>query len=64
LFLIFKDAIQNERQAQTQYKKAADLSDDPVLKSILMDFCRDEMRHEQMLLKRYKLLREQYGVVD
>ena len=64
LFLIFKNAIQSERQMQGEYKEAADLCDDPSLKSVLMAFCQDEARHEQVLLERYALLQKQYNILD
>jgi rubrerythrin len=64
LFLIFKDAVQAEREAQTTYKHAAELSQDKELKGLLMSFCRDEARHEKALIQRYNRLRKKYGFQD
>ncbi|NOZ93591.1 MAG: hypothetical protein GXP47_02475 [Acidobacteria bacterium] len=64
LFLTFKQAIEAERAAQATYLQAKELSDDAVLAGILEGFYRDEVRHERILMARYKLLREQFGVED
>jgi rubrerythrin len=62
LFLIFKDAVEREREAQTTYKHAAEISQDKELKELLMSFSRDEARHEKALVRRYNRLRKKYGV--
>jgi rubrerythrin len=64
LFLIFKDAVQRERDAQNIYKQAAELCEDKALKGLLEGFCRDEARHEKALLQRYNGLRKSYNVQD
>ena len=64
LFLIFKDAVERERDAQNLYKQAAALCEDPALKELLEGFRKDEVRHEKALLQRYKRLRKRYNVPD
>ena len=64
LFLIFKDAVQRERDAQNIYKQAAELCEDKALKELLEGFCKDEARHEKALLERYNRLRKRYNVQD
>ncbi len=61
LFLIFKDTVQRERDAQTLYRQAAALCEDKALKKLILSFCRDEARHEKALVQRYNRLREKYG---
>ena len=62
LFLIFKDAVQRERDAQSMYKHAAELCEDETLKGLLEGFYKDEVRHEKALLERYMRLRKKYNV--
>ena len=64
LFLIFRDAVQREREARTTYQQAADLCQDEELKKLLESFSRDEARHEEALIQRYNRLRDIYGVQD
>jgi rubrerythrin len=64
LFLIFKDAVQREREAQSIYQHAAALCQDEELKKLLEGFRRDESRHERMLVQRYNRLRKTYGIQD
>jgi rubrerythrin len=62
LFLIFRDAVQREREAQATYKHAAELCEDKQLKKLLMGFYRDETRHEKALVQQYNRLRKRYSV--
>jgi len=64
LFLIFKDAVERERDAQSLYKHATELCEDPALKELLEGFRKDEVRHEKALLQRYSRLRKRYNVQD
>jgi len=64
LFLIFKDAVQREREAQAIYQHAAELCQDEELKQLLEGFYRDEVRHEEALIQRYNDLRDRYGVQE
>lgn len=62
LFLIFKDAVERERDAQRIYKQAAELCEDEALRTLLEGFYKDEARHEKALLQRYNRLRKKYNV--
>jgi rubrerythrin len=62
LFLIFRDAVQREREAQVTYKHAAGLCEDKELKKLLMGFYRDEARQEKALVQRYNRLCKRYSV--
>ena len=64
LFLIFRDAVQREREAQTIYQRAAELCPDAKLKELLQSFAKDEARHEKVLIQRYNHLRKKYSVQD
>ena len=64
LFLIFKDAVQREQEAQTTYQQAAELCQDEELKRLLEGFHKDEVRHEKALIRQYNHLRKTYGVED
>ena len=62
LFLLFKDAVERERGAQSLYKRAAELCEDETLRGLFEGFYKDELRHEKMLLARYKRLRKEHNV--
>ncbi|MBZ5513761.1 MAG: ferritin-like domain-containing protein [Acidobacteriia bacterium] len=62
MFLIFKEALEAEREAQKTYQQAAALCEDAALKKVLEGFYRDEVRHEKALLQRYNRLRKKYNV--
>jgi rubrerythrin len=64
LFLIFRDAVQREREAQTLYQHAAELCQEEDLKKLFESFYKDEVRHEEALIQRYNRLREIHGVQD
>lgn len=61
LFLIFKKAVDEERAAQAMYKEAKELCDDDSLKKIFAYLYKDEVRHENELIKRYNQLRMKYN---
>jgi len=61
LFLIFKKAVDAERDAQKMYLEALEQADDPFLKKILNGFYKDEVRHEKELMEQYKRLRSKYS---
>jgi rubrerythrin len=64
LFLIFRDAVRREREAQTLYQHAAGLCQDEELKKLFESFYKDEVRHEEALIQRYNRLREIHGAQD
>lgn len=62
LFLIFKQAIDDERRAQEMYTEAADITDDPVLHQVFVTLLKDEQRHEQEMVRRYEEFRTRLGL--
>jgi rubrerythrin len=62
LFLLFKQAVEDERRAQIMYKEAMDLCEDDSTREVLEELYEDEVRHERKLLKRYNALRREHGV--
>ena len=64
LFMIFKKAVNAEREAQEMYLEAEKQTDDPNLKKILQGFYQDEILHEKELMTQYKILREKYSEFD
>jgi rubrerythrin len=62
LFLIFREAVQREQEAQALYRRAAELCQDEELKKLIESFYQDEVRHEEALIQRYNDLRNIYGV--
>jgi rubrerythrin len=62
LFLLFKQAVEDERRAQIMYKEAMDLCEDDSTREILEELYEDEVRHEHKLLERYNALRREHGV--
>ena len=64
LFLIFRKAVQHERESQAMYKHAAELCQDVELKNLIESFYQDEVRHEEALIQRYNSLREIHGDRD
>jgi len=57
LLLLFKKAIKGEQDAQRLYAEMLDRSDDPSIKDIIREFILQEKNHEELLLKKYKILR-------
>ncbi|HEY9162839.1 MAG TPA: ferritin family protein [Desulfomonilia bacterium] len=57
LLLLFKKAIKGEQDAQRLYAEMLDSSDDPSIKDIIREFILQEKNHEELLLKKYKILR-------
>ncbi len=62
LFATFKIAIEAERSAQAMYQKAVDLCEEPALKSILIGFYDDEVRHEKEVSARYLQYKAEFGI--
>jgi rubrerythrin len=58
LFLIFKRAIEAERNAQTMYNEAQRYCDDPALKRILQAIAKEEADHEKALVRWYARLKK------
>lgn len=64
LFALFKQAVEDERRAQTMYKEALDLCDDERTRAVLGELYDDEIRHELELVERYRALRKEFGVEE
>ena len=58
LLVLFKDAIEKEREAQEAYAEMLLIADEPTLKSLIESFIEQEKRHEEILTKKYAELRK------
>jgi rubrerythrin len=57
LLLLFKDAIERERDAQKLYSEMLFNCEDPELKQVIESLRVEEQTHEEVLLDRYSALR-------
>ena len=57
LLVLFKAAVQSEKDAQEAYSRMLSLSDDPAIMRIIEGLLGEEKRHEEKLLKIYNELR-------
>lgn len=57
LLVLFKDAIDREREAQQTYTAASRLCDDPEMKALVESFAKEEAHHEEVLMRVYRELR-------
>jgi rubrerythrin len=57
LLILFKQAIDGERNAQKLYSEMLSNCDDPELRTIIESFLVSEQAHEKTLLTKYKELR-------
>jgi rubrerythrin len=57
LLVLFKIAVESEKQAQENYSAMLPFTDDPAIKRIIQGFIGEEKRHEEKLLKIYNDLR-------
>jgi rubrerythrin len=60
LFLVFKQAIEDERRAQEVYREAMTITDDPVLLKAFRSLLKDEVRHEQEMTEKYNEFKRRY----
>ena len=61
MFLVFRNGIEAERQAQKVYREAIATAEGPEFRSVLEGFLADCERHESELVARYNALRKQIG---
>jgi rubrerythrin len=61
LFSLFKLAIESEQSAQKLYQDAMALCDDKELKDIIEGFYGEEVKHERVLLEKYRQYRERFA---
>lgn len=64
LFMLFKEAVESERKAQKMYQNLILACSDPQIKEILEGFLKDEIRHEQEVIKRYNELKNSLKIQD
>ena len=57
LLVLFKAAVQNEKNAQKAYEEMLRFSDDPTITSIIEGLKNEERLHEEKLMKIYRDLR-------
>jgi rubrerythrin len=60
LFLMFRNAVQREREAQRLYKRAVELCDDQEHRELLEGFGKGQLRHEKALVQGCNRLRKKY----
>ena len=64
LFLVFRKAVEAEKEAQSMYQEMLELSDDSAFRETILGFIRDEERHEKEIVDRYRVFREKLGLSD
>jgi rubrerythrin len=64
LLILFKQAIDGERDAQKLYSEMLANCEDPELRTIIESFLDAEHSHEKALLERYKNLRSTESYKD
>ena len=62
LFLMFKQAIDDERRAQETYKEAMGITEDRLLVEVFRGLYEDEVRHERELVRRYEQFKAMLNV--
>lgn len=60
LFLIFKRAVEREREAQKMYQEALSLCEDELARKVLEELYQDEVRHEHHVMENYNRLRKEW----
>ncbi len=60
LFQKFKLAIENEYDAFQLYSNIAEISEDPELRVIFQKIAGEELEHRNILMQRYKILKESW----
>jgi rubrerythrin len=64
MFLMFKKAIDAERDAQSLYKRLISVCEDEKLSGIFKRFHDDEVRHEKAIINQYNQIRKLYPNID
>lgn len=57
LLVLFKGAVERERETQKAYSEMLPLNDDPAIKRIIETFIGQEKQHEETILRMYNDLR-------
>ncbi len=61
LFIMFKQAIEDERRAQETYREAMGITEDRLLVEVFKSLYDDEVRHEGELVRRYEQFKARLG---
>lgn len=56
LLVLFKGAIEREREAQKVYSEMLPLNDDPTISRVIETFIEQEKQHEEALLNIYNVI--------
>ncbi len=64
LFIIFKKAVESEREAQKMYKEASLLCEDELTGKVIEGLYQDEIRHERDVIENYNRLRSKLNIQD
>jgi rubrerythrin len=64
MFLMFKKAIEAERNAQSLYREIISVCEDKQLCGIFEEFHDDEVKHEKEITNQYKQMRKLYPDID
>jgi rubrerythrin len=60
LFLVFRQAIEDERRAQETYREAMTITEDPILVAVFKLLYAEEVGHERKLMKTYNEFKKRY----
>jgi rubrerythrin len=64
LLVLFKKAMHGEQEAQRIYSEMLSNCDDPSIKIIIETLLNQEIKHEELLLEKYKNLRKTENFKD
>ena len=64
MFLMFKKAIDAERDAQALYKEIISVCEDKYLCVLFEGFHNDEVKHEKAIMAQYNQMRKLYPDID
>jgi rubrerythrin len=58
LLVLFKGAIESEKEAQEVYREMLSLNNDPAIQRVVEGLLSEEIQHEEKLLEMYNELRK------
>ncbi|OGW17307.1 MAG: hypothetical protein A3G93_15595 [Nitrospinae bacterium RIFCSPLOWO2_12_FULL_45_22] len=62
LLEILKEAIEQEREAQAKYAKAASLASLPEEKELYLQLYQEEVKHEKLLVRQFIEMKKRLGL--
>lgn len=62
LLEILKEAIEQEREAQAKYSKAASIASLPDEKGLYLQLFQEEVKHEKLLMKQFIEMKKRLGL--